>query len=79
MTFWNWFFGCDATSSNFQAGVVPMVACDINPSTGLPIRNGCGAIDVAGNPNGAGLSFQAGRCLKASDFGVDSFFGFDTD
>ena len=79
MTIWNWLFGDDATSATFQADAAPMAACDINPATGLPMLDGCGGLDVGGNPYGVDWSQHASDNHATTDFCGDGFVDFGTD
>lgn len=79
MTIWTWVFGDDTAASTFQADSVPMHTCDINPATGLPMIDGCGGLDVGGNPYGVDWGQHLSDTQATPDFGGDSFVDFGTD
>lgn len=56
------------------------VSCDINPATGLPMIDGCGGVDVGGNPFGTNMHDSSSIGSGISDTfssGVDTFGSLD--
>lgn len=54
---------------------------EINPASGLPMVDGCGGVDVAGNPYGTDFSsnHDTGSTFDSGmSFGSDSFSSFDS-
>jgi hypothetical protein len=68
MSIWNWFFDdealpvfCDTDATT----VAPMA--DTNPATGLPMFDGIGGLDVAGNPFGMDWNNDTMETFSAID------------
>ena len=51
-TFWNFIFGGDDTAAIHTVDT-PMTV--VNPSTGLPMENDMGGVDVGGSPYGTDI------------------------
>ena len=76
MGLFDWF--SDFTSSSGDAWSVQQ-GCDfandfaVNPASGLPMIDGLGSVDVAGNPFGWDVSCETGSSFGASstDYGND--------
>ena len=64
MGFWNNIFGMFSIGDE-QSG--SHIGCDINPGSGLPMVDGCGGVDIAGNTWGTDHSWSDSSNLDSFD------------
>jgi hypothetical protein len=80
MNFWKSLFSWNQESepADSLSTAEPMGAIEINPATGLPmIGDGCGGVDVAGNPYGTDLDSSAMEDVFTIMGQDDQIFGDD--
>ena len=72
-------FGSSTAGSTDSLGTVAS-SPSINPATGLPMIDGCGSVDVGGNPFGTDLfsDLSSGPDIGSFDWGSDSGSSFDS-